>query len=408
MDLHKVEYAIKCLTYEQLDKPKILILLSSVRVWAKTPPKVKRGEEEANEDDVEEEGDDEEEPEAEGDAEPEPEPEPVLDDNGQEKEKPEYMPFRERDYNLRRTYSKYQKIKALETLGLSAGKSKPNLFTYVLCPGIPYGLGEEVFFPIFKQAWLQDPPHIEYYGKGKNKLPTIHFKDIAMHVKFIIYKLPKINYVFAIDHTKNRAQKRIMKAIAKGIGVPNLKQVEITEDSWKIANFDLFVLDLWMKPSNIFKAKAGEGEEEAQDEEPEDEDNADPSKPKRKKLKLKFDWWCQSGIPKNIAKLCKEFNETRGLKPNKILISGPPISGITHFSKKLAEFYNIPLIRVKDVVEAVKKLEDDLGNEVKSNLDEQRRALMEVAEKDLEKKKSQGIKGLPEELKEDDVQEKFT
>lgn len=40
-DLKKVEYAIKTLTYEDLQKPKILILISSVRIWAKTAAKVK-------------------------------------------------------------------------------------------------------------------------------------------------------------------------------------------------------------------------------------------------------------------------------------------------------------------------------------------------------------------------------
>lgn len=358
-----------------------------------------KGEEDNQEEDQEEEGED--------DIEPEPEPEPDLpanpDDDG--KEKPEYLPFRERDYILRRTYSKFQRIRAVETLGLAAGKFKPNLHTYVLCPGVQYGLGEEVLFDIFRQSWLQDPPFLTCYGHGRNKLPTIHFKDLAMHVKFIIYKLPKkSNYIFAIDHTKNRTQKRLLKAIAEGIGIANIKNVEVSPDLYRsVPDFDLFTLDLWMKPSNIFKAA-----QLSQDDQADADDNADDdgqTQP-RKKLKLDFSWWCQGGIPKNLAKLCKEFNDCRGLKPNRILMTGPPISGLTHYAKKIADFYNVPLISVKDVVEMCKKLEDDLGREVKENLDEQRKVAMEVAEKELEKKRSQGIKGLPEELKEDDVDSK--
>ena len=351
--------------------------------------------------DVDEEGDDNDQDEPD-DAEPEPEPVPLLDENGQEIEKPEVLPFRERDYILRRTYSAFQRVKTVETLCLSAGKSNPNLHAYVLCNGLPYGLGEDVLFPVFQRAWLQEPPFIPYYGKGKNKIPTIHFKDISMHVKYIIYKKPKgYNYVFGIDHTKNRTQKSMMKAIAQGIGIPNLKQEEVTEEKWETPNFDLFMVDLWMKPSNIFKLKAEGDEDDVQDDD--DQDDADPSQPKRRKLKMKFDWWCQSGIAKNIEKLCKEFNEVRGLKPNRILISGPPLSGNSFYAKKLADFYNIPLINVKEVAEKCQKLEGELGDEVRANLEDQRRTMMEEAQTELDKKRSQGIKGLPEELKEEDV-----
>ena len=142
-----IEYAIKCLTYQDLKNQKTLILLSSVRIWAKTPSKVKKGEEEIQEADIEEDGDDDD---AQDQAEPDQDPAPLLDDNGNEIEKPEYLPFRERDYILRRTYTKYNKIKSLETLCLSAGKSKQNLNAYVLCLGLPYGLGEDVLFPIYQ------------------------------------------------------------------------------------------------------------------------------------------------------------------------------------------------------------------------------------------------------------------
>jgi adenylate kinase len=146
IDSSVVEYVIKTLKYQQQGTVKTLILISSIRVWAQTPKKVKREGEEM-EDDVEEEGDadDDEEP-----GEPEPEPEPVLDDNGEPKEPIEYAPLRERDFILRRTYSVYRKQKALETLALSAGKSKESLNSYVLCTGLRYGMGEEELFPVFK------------------------------------------------------------------------------------------------------------------------------------------------------------------------------------------------------------------------------------------------------------------
>lgn len=162
-----IEFAIKSLTYQNLKDKKTLILISSVRTWAKTPQKIKRTEEDVQEDDVEEEGEDEAEEEVKAEQEPEPEPEPQLDAEGNEIEKPEILPFRERDYYLRRTYTKYNKIKALETLCLSAGKSKANLNTYVLCCGLPYGLGEDVLFPNFRVSL--------FYLASLATRPTTHY-----------------------------------------------------------------------------------------------------------------------------------------------------------------------------------------------------------------------------------------
>ena len=38
------------------------------------------------------------------------------------------------------------------------------------------------------------------------------------------------------------------------------------------------------------------------------------------------------------------------------MITGPPASGKTQLSEKLAEFYNVPHLKVKDLVEDAKKL----------------------------------------------------
>lgn len=204
----------------------------------------------------------------------------------------------------------------------------------------------------------------------------------------------------------------MMKSISAGIGTKDVRTEPIDQDTWNIPNFDLFALDLWMKPSNMFKivAEMMENDPEAQDEDEEQEegDPDDPDyvpKPKKKSLKLNFDWWCQAGIPKNIAKLCKEFNEARNLKPNRIMLSGPPISGLSFFAEKLSRFYNTPLIRIKDVIQAVEKLgeEDELGKEVIDALAEKKNELREAAQTELDKKRSQGFTDVPEEPNEDEV-----
>ena len=89
-----------------------------------------------------------------------------MDENAEEKNveeeteevvKKHYIRFSESDFTCRKPLPKYEAIKYVETLCMSASLSKPNLKSYVLCAGIQYGQGEDFFYNIFKQAWLQHP-----------------------------------------------------------------------------------------------------------------------------------------------------------------------------------------------------------------------------------------------------------
>lgn len=106
---------------------------------------------------------------------------------------------------------------------MSAGNSKKNLKTYVLCSGILYGNGEDVFYNHFKQAWLQDPQDLTIYGDGKNRIPTIHVRDLATFVRKVVERPPKQNYIFAIDSTPKPTQRKIIESISKGIGTGKVK-----------------------------------------------------------------------------------------------------------------------------------------------------------------------------------------
>lgn len=162
-------------------------------------------------------------------------------------------------------------------------------------------------------------------------MPTIHIRDLAKLVKRIFVNRPVLTppYIFAFDKTKNPTQKKIVSAISKGIGT---NEVDITKedsitDEWK----DFLTINLKMKTSKVFKDGKLPEDFEGENEEEELE-------------KLKFPWHCQKGIPAKIRMLNEEFNETRGLKPVKVFVSGPPASGKTFFASKLAHYYNVPLI----------------------------------------------------------------
>jgi adenylate kinase len=99
-----------------------------------------------------------------------------------------YLKFTEKDFSLRKPLPNYQMFKQLESLCLSANSQKPNLKTYVLCSGIMYGNGEDVFYNQFKKAYLQVEPNLKIIEEGNNRIPTIHVRDLATFVKSTIEK----------------------------------------------------------------------------------------------------------------------------------------------------------------------------------------------------------------------------
>lgn len=99
--------------------------------------------------------------------------------------------------------------------------------------------------------------------------------------------------------------------------------------------------------------------------------------------KLKFPWHCEKGIVENIRMLNEEFNNCRGLHPVKIFVTGPPASGKTYYSERLAVYYNIPRVHAKELVDrafALSKFEEgqgtELGEEIRAKVEEIKDALV--------------------------------
>lgn len=95
-------------------------------VWSNTQPKEKKEGEELGEDEELED------PESEGEA----ENEENKQQNEEEVVKKQFLKFNEKDLTLRKPLPKYEILKSLETMCLSAGKARDNLKSFVLCSGI--------------------------------------------------------------------------------------------------------------------------------------------------------------------------------------------------------------------------------------------------------------------------------
>ena len=315
---------------EEWDKKKVIILISSIFTWARTPVQYKKeageGGEEAEEG-AEGEKKEEEPPEEESEEEKE-EPgeegkeEPVEQQEEAEKKK-KILAFKESQYYLRVPDPNYDSHKFLETLALSIGIGKPvkkpedkKLLVYVLCAGLLYGKEEDVFYEYFKRAWLQKPEKLPYIGKGLNLVPTIHIVDLSRLIRRIIKLKPQISYIVAVDRTKKPTQKKLVTAISKAIGTNKVEQLPIKElmkEKWMLP----LQIGIKIRPSEVFKDEPAPG----------DEGELEPEEQERRAKARKFPWQCELGIPENIAQLNIEFNKARDLNPVKIFVTAPPAAG---------------------------------------------------------------------------------
>lgn len=143
---------------------------------------------------------------------------------------------------------------------------------------------------------------------------------------------------------------------------------------------DRFSINLKMKASDAFK----DGELT-----PEQEETLEEEEKEAMIKSLKFPWHCEKGIIGNMPKLNEEFNKFRGLNPVKIFISGPPASGKSFYAEKLAKYYNIPHVHVKQLSDEalrISVLDDEaIGEnaffaEIKTKCDEQRAKMAEEIE----------------------------
>jgi AAA+ superfamily predicted ATPase len=96
----------------------------------------------------------------------------------------------------------------------------------------------------------------------------------------------------------------------------------------------------------------------------------DAEDPEEAAKALKFPWHCESGIIGQTRMLNEEFNKYRSLHPMKCLIHGPPAVGKTHFSEKMATYYNIPHNKVADAVALIATLKGEWADGIREKIEE--------------------------------------
>jgi len=192
------------------------------------------------------------------------------------------------------------------------------LRTHVLCAGALYGCGEDIFGEAFKAAWEGRPVSLPLLpNEGHNIIPTIHCDDLVSMVTRLL--LPSTcsevalntRHLLAVDD--GRATLRgMLEAVTSEMGTGEI--VTMSEDeTLLLSDAELFQVHQAMEPAA-----------------------AD--------VLLRGHWLARGGLPANASMLCEQFKQAKGVRPLRLIIGGPPLSGKTRLAEELSSYYSVPLI----------------------------------------------------------------
>eukprot|EP00347_Sterkiella_histriomuscorum_P003365 403364574 len=342
-DMSEIDFLVKLIRSlpDNLQTEKTVVVVSTVMTWSCTSPKLVEIQIESDQEDQEDEMQEylvRQQQKLNSDL--------IMDDSGDQPTRRKHVfkqkvqtqivqeAYSDKDFNLRVPPPRFQNHKQIENLLMAAQKSKRNLRVHVVCSGLTYGKGEtnEIFYEFYRRAWLglhKKLATLPIIDQGLNILPTIHVLDLGRIVRMIINNKYKQQYFIAKDLSKHTLQS-IIQTISTSVGCE-------------------------LQPSAIFSEYNN--------------------------------WHSKDGIcSTSIEMLVKEFNTYRGLFPLKIFVTGPPASGMTHYSKLISEKYGIPHIKIEDIIKLRKGFKGELGEQIKAFVKEQKNIIVAAYEKTKKKK----------------------
>ncbi|CUG87619.1 Hypothetical protein, putative [Bodo saltans] len=344
--------AIKLLHTNHFDVEKRFVLVSSLMTWHETAPLI----------------------------------EPAAPEDGAAAdEAPELEPLTEDQYNRRVPHMKYLAWREAEKVVAAAHSDR--LKTFVVFAGLPYGKGEELLHPLFKQAWSLAAEGLPIFGSGRQSVPMIHVQDLAKFAQRLlsVEEIPELRYLFATDDGA-ASWNDIVKAVNNSLG--NGKSYRVPSHEWCIHDsVEHFTVNLKVDPQQMQGILSEE------------------------------DWVAKSGFVENIELVVSQYREARGIIPLRVVVLGPPQAGKTHVARELGELYRMPVFDIADMITEYKYQEKELQElvrirhakaeaKIQEKLDEKRQVLLEERKAAREAELAERAEGelLPDEDN-DDVEE---
>jgi len=335
-DLDELMLLLKVMKITKFSQKTVLVIISSVMVWARTKTAFEKTDPDAAD--------------------------PVYDEAEEAVvgDIPEVMPtaLTGEDYQKRLPAREYARWKTAETLALSLN-SKENMQAYVVCPGLLYGCGESTLLDSMKASWLQmqtatvvsaagavralaERPS-EYItaehdktarlGAGRNYVPTVHVRDLARVVSILALGEEEQAYLLCVDTSKATQVDlvqgiidKVGESFAPGVVEPEAFQSPLgPEESWS-PDYPRFMAqcDLRVEPCALMQRED-------------------------------FPWWAKEGLVQNLETVASEFCRWRNLRPIRILLGGPPAAGKTTVSAELAQYYGILHIKLDEVMAGIQE-----------------------------------------------------
>ncbi|XP_025161964.1 adenylate kinase 7-like [Harpegnathos saltator] len=246
------------------------------------------------------------------------------------------LPFTEADYRKRKPHPNYKEHLRCEREVVTVKKRanlKSNLKTLVVCCGVTYGEKQGPLHHLFKMAW-QTAPFLPIFGKGSNKVPLLHVRDLAATVLAMLQNWPARRYIVAVER-ELISQNTIVKSeqeIARRLGTGKVKSVTkqeallLPEVSQRA--YDMMTVDLNIDSVYIID-----------------------------RIRWRFDMPFRDVVDDVV----REYKAARNLRPVKIIVLGPPASGKTRLARFLADHYGINYVHVKTLIsDTIQRLRDDL------------------------------------------------
>uniref|UniRef100_A0A8C3N9R1 Uncharacterized protein n=1 Tax=Geospiza parvula TaxID=87175 RepID=A0A8C3N9R1_GEOPR len=232
-------------------------------------------------------------------------------------------PFNEEDFRKRRSHPGFvDHINAEKHIAKLGKTNKKKFTTYVVASGHQYGAEEGLFHYFFKMCWLGETPAIPVFGDGKNIIPTIHIRDLAIVLQNVAEHKPDFQYVLGVDSSMHTLRE-LIKCISKNIGPGKIEKVpkENAFLSKELTQMQLDMLFVNLRMESLYL-----------------------------KENFNINWFAETGLIDNIAQVIMEYKQARGLLPLKVFIHGPPGSGKSTIAKELCKHYKLHYVRTNDVI----------------------------------------------------------
>ncbi|XP_037995341.1 adenylate kinase 7 isoform X3 [Motacilla alba alba] len=194
--------------------------------------------------------------------------------------------FNEEDFRKRRSHPDFMDHINAEKHVVKLGKTnKKKLSTYVVASGHQYGAEEGLFHYFFKMCWFGETPAIPVFGDGKNIIPTIHIRDLAIVLQNVAEHRPDFQYVLAVDASMHTLRE-LIKCISKNIGPGKIEKVPIENAflSKELTQTQLDMLFVNLRMESLYL-----------------------------KENFNINWVAETGLIENIAQVILEYKQARGL-----------------------------------------------------------------------------------------------